>query len=200
MNIIDAVDFPVIDKFNAIAGALIVLATYIFGEHWVLFLAFLVLNFTDYITGTFKGRVLKKVSSSAGLKGIIKKFSYWIMILISFGMSPVLNEIGETIGTDLSSLSPFIGWFTLATLMMNELRSVLENLVEAGIKVPPYLVNGLSVLSKVVDAQEKMFDGSLEINKVSDEKYHANLDKSIDELEHMNSVTLKIRTLGDDDE
>lgn len=200
MGIIDIVDFPVIDKFNAICGALIVMATYIFGDHWILFSAFLALNLIDYITGTMKGRILKIESSSAGLKGIVKKFSYWIMIVIAFGMVPVLNEIGETIGADLSNISPLIGWFTLASLMMNELRSVLENLVEAGVNVPSFLVSGLRVLEKVVNSNEKLFDGSLEINKESDEKFHAKIEKPVEELEQMNSVTLRIKTLSDDEE
>lgn len=198
MSVTDVVDFPVIDKINAAGGVLIALASYIFGEHWILFAAFLVLNAFDYVTGTIKGRLLKIESSSAGLKGIVKKFSYWIMIVIAFGMCPVLNEIGETIGTDLSPFSPFIGWFTLSALMMNELRSILENLVECGVNVPIFLIKGFQVLEKVVQSNEDTFDASITVNQetVSEKETAPETpNKTIEK----DSITLKIRTTPDDD-
>lgn len=153
-----SVDFPMLDKFNAVTGAFVLAATYVFGVHWQLFVTFLGLNLLDYITGLMKSRVLHKENSAAGLKGIIKKFGYWVMIVLAFLMGSVLNEIGETIGTDLSMFTPVIGWFTLATLAINEFRSILENLVEYGIDVPPYLIKGLQVASKMVEASNNFFD------------------------------------------
>lgn len=198
MEIVNAIDFPVIDKINALGGSAIVVATYIFGEHWILFIAFLILNVIDYITGLIKSRILKNESSSAGLKGVIKKFSYWIMIVISFGMSPVLNEIGEAIGADLSKFTPWIGWFILSSLMINEIRSVLENLVEAGIDVPPFLTSTLKVASVIIKKQESIFDGSLDITHEDDEEYHVEIKTPREELKEKTTVTLKIQTVDKD--
>ena len=39
----------------------------------------------------------------------------------------------------------------LASLIINEIRSILENFVEAGYNVPKILVNGLEVADKVVN-------------------------------------------------
>lgn len=200
MNLIEMIDLPVIDKFNAVGGVLIVLVTYIFGEHWVLFTALLVLNFLDFITGTMKARMLKKESSSAGTKGIIKKFSGWVMIVLAFGMAPIFNEVGLAVGADFSSFSPIIGWYVLATTLLNEFRSILENLVESGVKVPGLLVSGLKVMEKVVQAQEVLFDGSLEINPESDDEYRTKLETPIKDLEERESVTLKIQTIHSEEE
>ena len=198
MEIVNAIDFPVIDKINALGGSAIVLATYVFGEHWVLFIAFLILNVIDYVTGLIKSRILKNESSSAGLKGVVKKFSYWIMIVISFGMSPVLNEIGESIGADLSKFTPWIGWFMLASLMVNEIRSVLENIVEAGIDVPPFLTSTLKVASAIIQKQESLFDGSIDIDRDDEEGYHVDIKTPHDELKEKDTVTLKIQTVDKD--
>jgi phage-related holin len=58
--------------------------------------------------------------------------------------------MGELIGVDLSFTELF-GWFTLATYMINELRSIIENLVEMDIKVPDILVKGLAVAEKITN-------------------------------------------------
>lgn len=200
MDLIDAVDFPVIDKVNAVGGAFIVLATYIFGEHWVLFAAFLVLNVLDYITGIMKSRVLKNVSSNAGLKGVIKKFLYWIVVLIAFGMSPVFNEIGEAIGTDFSPYTPFIGWFVLASMGFNEFRSIMENFVEAGVPVPSVLIKSLKVAEKLLEKQEEKIDGALDLIDNSSEPYHIKINTPKEKLEEKGTVTLKIRTVHREDE
>ncbi|RGH96763.1 holin, partial [Coprobacillus sp. AM26-5AC] len=51
---------------------------------------------------------------------------------------------------DLSILA-FLGWYVLASLIINEYRSILENLVEAGCDVPQVLIKGLEVASKKID-------------------------------------------------
>lgn len=44
------------------------------------------------------------------------------------------------------------GWFTLASLLVNEIRSILENLVECGYSVPDFLIRGLAVTEKLISA------------------------------------------------
>lgn len=72
------------------------------------------------------------------------------MIAIAFGMSAVFIEIGEIIEVDLG-ITILLGWFVLLSLIVNELRSILENFVEAGYKVPAVLTNGLEVVKNTVD-------------------------------------------------
>lgn len=200
----ELLDVSVVDKFNTIGGAFVVVATYFFGEHWMLFAAFLVLNVMDYVTGVIKSKISHTESSSAGLKGIVKKFSYWIMIVLSFGLIPIINEIGTIMDVDLSMLSPIFGWYVLATLSVNEVRSVLENLVESGVNVPPILIKGMAVLDKVVKAQEKLIinvDGNLDIDKTASEaeKYKVDMQTPIEELETKDTVTLRIHTVNEED-
>lgn len=198
----ELIDLSVADKFNAIGGTIVVVATYIFGEHWVLFAAFLVLNILDYITGVIKSKIKSTESSSAGLKGILKKFSYWICITIGFGMVPILNELGSIMGADLSSFSPVFGWYLLAVFAINEVRSVLENLVECGVAVPGVLIKGMAVTQKLIEAQEKLvavIDGDLEIDKNSEEKYKVDITTEPDELAKKDVVTLRIRTIDEEE-
>ena len=149
---------PDFDKIDAFLGAIVSILTYILGEHWILFALFLALNVADYITGSIKAKVNGKINSKIGSIGIIKKFGYWIMILISFGASSIFIEIGEIINVNLS-ITKLLGWFVLATLIINELRSILENFVEAGFVVPKILTKGLEVAEKAVDEITNIEDG-----------------------------------------
>lgn len=147
MNYADAI----IDGYNAIAGAVVAVLSYILGEHWILFVAFLLLNVGDWITGWMKSRMAGKENSVKGWQGVLKKLGYWIMIMMAFGASAVFIEIGKAIGIDLG-ITTLLGWFVLASLIINEIRSILENFVEAGYNVPTILVKGLEVAEKVVNS------------------------------------------------
>lgn len=140
----------IIDGYNAVTGAIVAVLSYILGEHWFLFVAFLGLNVADWITGWMKSRINKKENSMAGWKGILKKLGYWLMIMVAFGSSAVFVEIGNAIGIDLG-ITTLLGWFVLASLLVNEIRSICENFVEAGYNVPTILIKGLEVAEKVVN-------------------------------------------------
>lgn len=139
-----------IDKYNLVTGAVVTLLTYLLGKHWMLFAAYLIFNVVDWLTGWMKSRLLGKESSLVGLKGIIKKFGYWIMIALSFGISVIFIEIGDVIGVDLQVTS-LLGWLVLASLIINEIRSIVENLVESGYHVPVILTKGLSVAHTIIN-------------------------------------------------
>ena len=140
----------VIDTYNAIVGSIVAVLSYIFGEHWILFALFLAFNLADWITGWMKSRITHKENSKAGWKGVLKKLGYWIMIAVAFGASAVFVEIGKTIGVDLG-ITTLLGWFVLASLLVNEIRSICENFVEAGYNVPQILIRGLEVADKAIN-------------------------------------------------
>ena len=141
---------PITNKIDATIAIAVAILTYIFGEHWFLFAAFLVLNVIDYITGCMKSRANGRTSSQKGLSGVLKKFGYWIMVLVGFGMSAVFIEIGLDLGINLS-ITKLIGWFVLASLLVNEFRSILENLVECGYNLPKVLIEGLEVANNILE-------------------------------------------------
>lgn len=169
---------PIINTYNAIVGAVVAVLSYILGEHWILFAAFLLLNVADWITGWMKSRMTGKENSMKGWKGVLKKLGYWIMIMVAFGASAVFIEIGLAIGIDLG-ITTLLGWFVLASLIINEIRSILENFVEAGYNVPAILVKGLEVADKVINKDsEKEDDHSPSYSTCSTSK-DKNMDKKL---------------------
>ena len=103
----------VIDTYNAMVGAAVAVLSYILGEHWFLFVLFLLLNAIDWGTGWMKSRINNVENSKAGLKGVLKKLGYWLMIMVSFGASAAFVEVGKIINLDLG-VTTLLGWFVLA--------------------------------------------------------------------------------------
>lgn len=142
----------VFDSINMIYGLFIGALTFLFGEHWLLFAGFLALNLIDWLTGYYKSHYLGLESSVEGAKGIVKKVWYWVVVGISFFIANSFVEMGEIVGVRLDFVILF-GWLTLAMYLVNEIRSILENLVEIGVEVPFFLVKGLDVTKKILEAQ-----------------------------------------------
>jgi toxin secretion/phage lysis holin len=143
----------IIDAYNAFAGILIAILTRIFGEHWILFAAFLLLNVADWLTGWMKSRIAHKENSVSGWKGVLKKLGYWLMILVAFVSSAVFIEVGSILKINLH-VTTLLGWFVLASLLVNEIRSICENFIEAGFDVPMILRNGLEVAAQEVNKEK----------------------------------------------
>lgn len=147
------VSLKYMDTLNAVGGTIVAVLTAALGTHWFLFVGFLILNIIDYITGVRKSRLTGKDNSAKGVRGVWKKLGYWLMVLVAFLASAIFIEIGKTLGIDLA-VTAYIGWFTLASLIVNELRSILENFVEAGDNVPAVLAKGLEVAENAINKDD----------------------------------------------
>ena len=140
---------------NIIIGTVLTYIITIFEQYGLIMFTFLIFNVLDWMTGTMKARLLGKESSIDGLKGVCKKLGYWVLILVAFLVGENFVLIGNNLGIDLS-IADYIGWITLAMLVVNEARSIIENLVQMDVYVPEVLVKGLEV------AQEKIANKNAE--------------------------------------
>ena len=89
--------------------------------------------------------------SRVGAIGAVKKICYWVVIGTAFFVGFSFQQMGQTIGVPLDFMH-FVGWFTLANYLVNEIRSILENLVEMNVPVPAFLVKGLKIAAEKIDA------------------------------------------------
>ena len=122
------------------------------GKFWFLFVFLLSLNVIDYITGIIKAKYIRMESSAQAMKGFVKKFLMWCLVAMGFGLGLTFKEIGEIIGINLHIMIS-IGWFLIVHFIINEIRSILENIVQLdkGHLVPNWLIKGLDVTNKIID-------------------------------------------------
>lgn len=52
-------------------------------------------------------------------------------------------------------VTTILGWFVLASLIVNGARSILENFIEAELKVPAILISGLEVANQVINSEKQ---------------------------------------------
>src|SRR5690554_2591516 len=106
---------------------------------WVVALQVLVVFVVlDYITGVVSAFHLKELNSYRGAWGIVKK----IMLFVPIAVGTMLDlVIGQEILRNLAI------WFYIA----NEGLSILENMAQAEILVPPGIIEALEQLKKGKD-------------------------------------------------
>jgi len=111
--------------------------TYIFGG-WDTCLKVLVIFIAlDYFTGVIGAFMEKKVSSDIGRRGIVKKVTILIMLIVAVLLDRLLNNNTWVFRT-------LVCYFYIG----NEGISILENAVKIGIPIPKKLVDVLEQLKK----------------------------------------------------
>ncbi|MED4128495.1 phage holin family protein [Shouchella miscanthi] len=123
--------------FKVIFSLLATVFTFWTGEWDVLIQYLLIFVIVDYITGMVKAYKTQQLSSNVGWKGLIKKISIFIVIGIAHTLDILLIEssINELNGQALPTLRTLVIW----AYIINETLSILENIDESGIYIPPFL-------------------------------------------------------------
>lgn len=106
----------------------------------------------DYITGIIKSKwFLNNWNSSDGIKGIIKKLTYFILIAVAFLISYAIEQAGTYFNIDLQ-YATLLGWYTIVILLINELGSILENLyIIIPDKIPIWLIKGMKIANTAIN-------------------------------------------------
>lgn len=97
-------------------------------------------NVTDYITGIMASKYRdEQVSSYKGIKGIYKKVGMWILIFIGWMMDMLIKYTVQHIGIPVS-LPYIVATVVAVWLICNEIISILENLIDMDVTIPPFLM------------------------------------------------------------
>lgn len=140
----------IINACSSLLSGWVLLLSGLLGEFWYLFAVLLLLNTLDWLTGWYRAYRAQQESSKIGLQGALKKLLYWVMIAVAFATAAALGQVGnDVLGVDLTFLD-LLGWFVTANLIINEARSITENLVQVGVAVPAVLTNGLQVAADLL--------------------------------------------------
>ncbi len=97
-------------------------------------------NVVDYVTGLAAAPYrTEKVSSYKGIRGIVKKVCMWLLVLVGAWVDILINYAVECAGVQFTL--PFIVATVVAVwLVVNEIISILENMIDIGVSMPPFLL------------------------------------------------------------
>ena len=121
---------------NFITSTLLTTVVYFLGGLDIALKTLLIFILLDYITGLCKAIVNKKVNSIIGVKGIINKIGYLIVVALSVQLDNITGSTG--------ALRTLVIYFFVA----NEGRSVLENWGSIGLPLPKKIMETLEQLKK----------------------------------------------------
>ena len=144
---------------DKVKAAFVAAFSMIFGWLGILAVPVLILaglNFTDYITGILASKRRNElVTSDKGLWGIVKKIGMWILVGLGWAMDVLINYAGHYVG--LSIKLPFVVATIVAVwLICNEIISILENLLDIGVAMPPFLMPLAKMIKGQVEDKTKM--------------------------------------------
>ena len=141
-----------ISYIKAFVTAITSMLASMLGILWVPVYLMVMCNVIDYATGLAASghRDDGGISSYKSIRGVIKKVTMWLLVGVGGIIDQLLAYAANVIGYQL----PFI--FLVACvvaiwIICNELISILENMVDIGIAIPPFLMPIVNNLKTTIE-------------------------------------------------
>lgn len=157
------------DKIKAICSSVFGLLTGLMGALAVPVILLVLSNIIDYATGLAASKYRKQqISSYKSIRGITKKICMWLLICVGAIMDQLIvyacGQVHLIVPFDFAIACVVAIW-----LICNEMISILENMQDIGVKLPPFLnklmVNIKSQIEEKVNIEvEEMNNGKTEVN------------------------------------
>ena len=121
---------------NDIASMILTTFVYLVGGFDIAIQSLLIVIVIDYLTGIASAIYNKELSSKIGLKGIIKKFCYLLVVALSVVIDNLTGQRGI--------IRSLVIYFFVA----NDGLSIIENMAEMNVKLPQKLIDALEQIKK----------------------------------------------------
>lgn len=121
---------------NDLASVILTSFVYLIGGFDIAIQSLLIVIVIDYLTGIASAIYNKELSSKTGLKGILKKFCYLLIVALSVVIDNLLGQSGL--------IRSLVIYFFVA----NDGLSIIENMAEMNVKLPQKLIDALEQIKK----------------------------------------------------
>lgn len=108
-------------------------------------------NVVDYATGLFATQYRnEKITSYKSIRGIAKKVCMWLLVLVGAWVDMLIQYSVESIGLNFG-LTFAVSAIVAVWLVINEIISILENMCDIGVELPPFLLPIMRHLQTTAD-------------------------------------------------
>ena len=121
---------------NDVISVILTTFVYLVGGFDIAIQSLLIVIVIDYLTGIASAIYNKELSSKIGLKGILKKFCYLLVVALSVIIDKLLGQGG------------LIRTLVIYFFVANDGLSIVENMAEMNIKLPKKLIDALEQIKK----------------------------------------------------
>ncbi len=112
----------------------------VLGTLYIPIILMVLCNVIDYATGLMAAPSRKEgISSYRGMRGICKKVSMWLLVVVGAIIDQLLKYATDTFGIALP-FSFLVACIVAVWIICNELISILENMVDIGVEIPVFLM------------------------------------------------------------
>lgn len=113
-------------------------------------------NIIDYATGLCAVKYRNdSISSYKSIRGITKKVCMWLLVVVGAFIDVLIQYAVECAGIGLAV--PFVVATVVAVwLVVNEIISILENMSDIGVNMPPFLMPLMKYIKKQVEDKTDM--------------------------------------------
>lgn len=130
--------------FNSCVAVIATFFTYLFGGWDVALSILITFMILDYITGVIWAYIQKNLNSEVGFKGLVKKCTILIVLIVGSMLDRLLNS-GEWVFRTL------VAYFYIA----NEGISLLENISNLGVPIPAKIKDALEQLNNKEESEKQ---------------------------------------------
>ena len=121
---------------NKIISVILTTFVYLMGGLDIALYSLIIVIVIDYLTGIGSAIYNNELSSKIGLKGIIKKFCYLLIVALSVVIDNLLGQSGL--------IRSLVIYFFVA----NDGLSIIENMAKMNVKLPQKLIDALEQIKK----------------------------------------------------
>ncbi|MBQ8965874.1 phage holin family protein [Ruminococcus sp.] len=136
--------------FKAVFAVIVGGLTAYFREIAIPLVILIAVMIIDYASGMIKAWINAELSSKTGIKGIIKKVSYLLVVCVAAVVDWLITSGLQKIGISID-INYLFGVIVAIWLIINELISILENLAVIGVPLPPFLTQTVHKLKIAVE-------------------------------------------------
>lgn len=108
-------------------------------------------NIIDYFTGLMATKYREEnISSYKGIRGIMKKVCMWMLVLVGAWIDILIRYTAQCAGIGINV--PFVVATVVAVwIVVNEFISILENIADTGVRMPPFLMPLVKRIRKQIE-------------------------------------------------
>ena len=130
--------------FDSVVAIIATFFTYLFGGWDVALSILITFMILDYITGVIWAYIQKNLNSEVGFKGLVKKCTILIVLIVGSMLDRLLNS-GEWV------FRTWVAYFYIA----NEGISLLENISNLGVPIPAKIKDALEQLNNKEESEKQ---------------------------------------------
>ena len=129
------------NRIQALVTTIMGVLSSLLGALFVPVLLLVACNIIDYATGLMAAPYRKdgKISSYKSFRGILKKISMWILVIVGSLMDQMVTYTASMFGWR-NTVSFLIACLVAIWLVCNEIISILENVQDVGLQLPKWML------------------------------------------------------------